>query len=86
MNSPLSNHTEAAKTGGNPTAWVYLSYSLFVFSVRGGEKKKAKTRIVSVILNPRANVETHCFILHLWPSPRMYHVVKLVIVFFFTSV
>lgn len=83
MNSPLWNHTEAAKTGENPTAWVYLSYSLFVFSVRGGD---AKTRIFSVILNPRANVETHCFILHLWPSPRMYHVVKLAIVLFFTSV
>lgn len=58
MNSPLSNHTEAAKTGENPTAWVYLSYSLFVLSVRGGD---AKTRIFSVILNPRANVKNALF-------------------------
>lgn len=57
MNSPLWNHTEAAKTGENPTAWVYLSYSLFVFSVGGG----AKTRIFSVILNPRANVKNALF-------------------------
>lgn len=47
MNSLLWNHTETAKTEGNPTARLYLAIVCFFFS-----EKNATTLLFSVISVP----------------------------------